>query len=227
MGPMHSLPPTIETEIRDDMSTRTIPSSGMEHQSTAVADYTNEIERQRQITENELRQQETRQTRQWEIVRQGAASELQPTTQALTESHRHEATSATTNLINLAEDAWNKLNKENQEQRQMAENDERLGARSRQVITARKNQPGNQAKEQETPQRAQPKAKSEPNPKPIVEKTAAEDEGKPEENHTPNGKRGRPSNNPMFKKKDREGNGDKTKPIKQIRIIFFKYRTRP
>ena len=46
----------------------------------------------------------------------------------------------------------------------MAENDERLGARPRQLITARKNQPRNQAKKQETPQRAKPKAKSEPNP---------------------------------------------------------------
>ena len=82
---MHSLPPSNETEMRDDMSTRTIPRSEMDHQSSAVADLTNEIERQRQIAENELRQQEIRQTRQLETVRQEAASELQTTTQAPTE----------------------------------------------------------------------------------------------------------------------------------------------
>ena len=192
------------------MSTRTIPRSEIDHQSSAVADLTNEIERQRQIAENEIRQQEIRQTRQLEIVRQEAASELHSAPQSLTESHRHEATSAIAYVTNLTENALNRLNKESQEIQQMAENDERLDARSRQMITARKNQLRNQAKEQESPQRAKPKAKSEPNPKSIVENPAVEDEGKPEENHTPKGKRGRPSNNPMFQKKDQEGNDDKT-----------------
>ena len=76
MGSTHSLPPSIETEVRDDMSTRTkprsddmstrtkprpddmstrtIPRSENAHQSSAVADLTNDIERQRQIAENEL-----------------------------------------------------------------------------------------------------------------------------------------------------------------------------
>ena len=60
----YSLPPSDETEIRDDMSTRTIPrsettwlpslsrSSAMSdvaHQSSAVADISDELERQRQI----------------------------------------------------------------------------------------------------------------------------------------------------------------------------------
>ena len=96
MESMHSLPPSIETEIRDAMSTRTIPRSettylpslnrsqsmsDVAHQSSAVADLTNEIERQRQIAEYELQQQELRQTRQLEIVRQEAASELHSTTQ--------------------------------------------------------------------------------------------------------------------------------------------------
>ena len=60
----YSLPPREETEIRDDMSTRTIPrsettwlpslsrSSAMSdvaHQSSAVADISDELERQRQI----------------------------------------------------------------------------------------------------------------------------------------------------------------------------------
>ena len=72
MESMHSLPPSNETEIRDDMSTRTIPRSetttlpslnrsqsmsDVAHQSSAVADLTNEIERQRQISEYELHQQ--------------------------------------------------------------------------------------------------------------------------------------------------------------------------
>ena len=111
MESMHSLPPSDETEIRDDMPTRTMPrsettylpslnsrqamSDNVANQSSAVADLTGEIERQRLIAENELRQQAIRQTRQLEIVRQEAAPVLQPTTQALTESHRNEATSAT------------------------------------------------------------------------------------------------------------------------------------
>ena len=37
----------------------------------------------------------------------------------------------------------------------------------------------------------------------------------PEENHTPKGKRGRPSNNPKFKKNYQEGDDDKTQPIKK------------
>ena len=64
MESMHSIPPSIETEIRYDMSTRTIPRPGttylpslnrslsmseVANQSSAVADLTNEIERQRQI----------------------------------------------------------------------------------------------------------------------------------------------------------------------------------
>ena len=99
MESMHSLPPGDETEIRDDMSTRTIPprseashqprqamsSDDVANQSSAVADLTSELERQRQIAENERLQQELRQTRQLEIVRQEAASVLQSATQTLTE----------------------------------------------------------------------------------------------------------------------------------------------
>ena len=91
MESMHSLPPSIETEITDDMSTRTIPRSettyppslnrsqsmsDVAHQSSAVADLTNEIERRRQKAEYELQQQELIHIRQLEIVRQGATSEL-------------------------------------------------------------------------------------------------------------------------------------------------------
>ena len=101
MEPMHSLPPSIETEIRDDISTRTIPRSetsyppglnrsqsmsDVAHQSSAVADLTN-VERHRQIAEYELQQQEFRHTRQLEIVRQEAASELRSRTQSLTDQH--------------------------------------------------------------------------------------------------------------------------------------------
>ena len=107
MESMYSLPLSDETEIRDDMSTRTIPrpettylpSSGssqamsvdVANQSSAVADLTGEVERQRLTAENELRQQEIRQSHQLETVRQQAASVLQSTTQELTESHRNEA----------------------------------------------------------------------------------------------------------------------------------------
>ena len=86
MESMQSLPPSDETEIRDDMSTRAIPrsettylpslsrsqamSDDVANQSSAVADHTGEIERQRLIAENELRQQDIIQTRQLELVRQ-------------------------------------------------------------------------------------------------------------------------------------------------------------
>ena len=97
---MHSLPPSIDTEIRDDMSTRAMPRSesshapsqsmsDVAHQSSAVADLTNEIERHRQIAENELRQQELRHARLLENVKQEAASELHSRTQTLTEPHRN------------------------------------------------------------------------------------------------------------------------------------------
>ena len=104
-------------------------------------------------------------------------------------------------VANLTENAFNKLNKQSQEIQQMAPNDER----TRQMITARKNQLRNQGKEQETPKRANPKAKSEPKPT----TNAVEDDGSPEENHPPKGKRGRPSNNPKFIKKHQETYDDK------------------
>ena len=87
MGTYYSLPPSEETEITDDMSTLTIPRSETTYlpslnrspamsdvapQSSAVADLANELERQRQIAEYEIQQQEIRQTRQLELVRQEA-----------------------------------------------------------------------------------------------------------------------------------------------------------
>ena len=76
----------------------------------------------------------------------------------------------------------------------MAPNDER----TRQMITARKNQLRNQGKDQETPKRANPKAKSEPFKftstavKDDEVKDGSDDEN-PETKHEPKGKRGRPS----------------------------------
>ena len=204
MEPMHSLPPSMETEIRDDMSTRTIPNSDdmstrtiprseNDHQSSAVADLTNEIERQRQIAENELRQQDIRQTRHLEIVRQEAVAELHSATQPITASTRNEASSAIAYVANLTENALNRLNKENQELHQTAANHERLDARPRQMITARKNQLRNQAKEQESPQRAKPKAKSEPfkfNKESMGVKDE-NDDGNPGTTHEHKGKKGK------------------------------------
>ena len=129
---------------------------------------------------------------------------LHSTTQPLTESHRNEATTAIAHVSNLTENALNRLNKQNQEPQQMAENDERLDARSRQMTTARKNQRRNQAKEQEPPERAKPTTKSEPNAKTEPFKftsTAVKDDevkgesddGNPETKHEHKGKRGRPS----------------------------------
>ena len=152
MESIDSLPPSDETEIRDDMSTRTkttyLPSLGssqamsvdVANQSSAVADLTGEIERQKQIAEYERQQQEIRQSHQMDLVRQDAASVLQATTQALTESHRIEATSAIPYVISLTENAFNQINTQSQEIHQMASNDER----SSQTITTLKNQLRNQ-----------------------------------------------------------------------------------
>ena len=212
----YSLPPSEETEIRDDMSTRTIPRSETTYllslnrspamsdvapQSPAVADLSNELDRQRQIAEYELQQRDIRQAQQLEPVRQEAGAELHSITQSLTEPHRNEATTAIAYVSNLTKNALNRLNKQSHELQQMAENDERLDARTRQMITACKHQLRHKAKEQESPDRAKPKAKIKPKPPTNVENPAVEDDGSPEENHTPKGKRGRPSNKPKFTKK--------------------------
>ena len=99
MGTYYSLPPSEETEITDDMSTLTIPRSETTYlpslnrspamsdvapQSSAVADLSNELERQRQIAEYELQQRDIRQAQQLEVVRQEAGAELHPITQTLT-----------------------------------------------------------------------------------------------------------------------------------------------
>ena len=214
METMHSLASSEDIEMRDDMAvsskTTSLPSLDsnamsvdVANQSTAVADHTGEIERQRQIAENERLQLEIRQSQQLENIRQQAASVLQATTQELTESHRAEAIAAIVYAASLTEkNAFTKLNKQSQEIQQMAANDER----SRQTITALRNQIRNQEKEQEPPKRANPKAKIEPKPK----TTAIEDDDNPEANHPPKGKRGRPSNNTKFVKKYQEQHDDNT-----------------
>ena len=214
METMHSLASSEDTEMRDDMAvsskTTSLPSLDsnamsvdVANQSTAVADHTGEIERQRQIAENERLQLEIRQSQQLENIRQQAASVLQATTQELTESHRAEAIAAIIHAASLTEKkAFTKFSKQNQEIQQMAANDER----SRQTITALRNQIRNQEKEQEPPKRANPKAKIEPKPK----TTAIEDDDNPEANHPPKGKRGRPSNNTKFVKKYQEQHDDNT-----------------
>ena len=198
METLHSSSASEDTGMRDDMAvsskTTSLPSLDsnamsvdVEHQSSAVADHTGEIERQKQIAENERLQQEIRHSQQLENVRQQAASVLQATTQELTESHRNEAIAYVTNLT---ENAFKKLNKQNQEIHQMASNDER----TRQTITTLKNQLRNQEKEQETPIRAIPKAKTEPPFKFNTETMGVKDDENPETTHEPKGKRGRPTN---------------------------------
>ena len=132
MEPMHSLSTSEDTGMRDDMSvsskTTSLPSLGsnamsvdVANQSSAVADHTGEIERQKQIAENERLQLETRQSQQLENVRQQAASVLQATTQELTESHRAEAIAAIVHAASLTKkNAFTQLNKQNQEIQQMA-----------------------------------------------------------------------------------------------------------
>ena len=214
METLHSSSASEDTGMRDDMAvsskTTSLPSLDsnamsvdVANQSTAVADHTGEIERQRQIAENERLQLEIRQSQQLENIRQQAASVLQATTQELTESHRAEAIAAIIHAASLTEKkAFTKFSKQNQEIQQMAANDER----SRQTITALRNQIRNQEKEQEPPKRANPKAKIEPKPK----TTAIEDDDNPEANHPPKGKRGRPSNNTKFVKKYQEQHDDNT-----------------
>ena len=227
METMHSLSSSEDTEMRDDMSvsskTTYLPSLGsnqamsvdVANQSSAVADHTGEIERQKQIAENERLQQEIRHSQQLENVRQQAASVLQATTQELTESHRAEAIAAIIHAASLTEKkAFTKFSKQNQEIQQMAANDER----SRQTITALRNQIRNQEKEQEPPKRANPKAKIEPKPK----TTAIEDDDNPEANHPPKGKRGRPSNNTKFVKKYQEQHDDSTVEKKKTPTMTLK-----
>ena len=95
----------------------------------------------------------------------------------------------------------NLIKKTKKKKQQMAANDGRLDARPRQTITARKNQLGNETKEQDSPQRAKPTAKSEPfksNKETMGVKDAEvkdeSDDENPETTHESKGKRGRPSN---------------------------------
>jgi len=238
METMHSLSPSEDTEMRDDMSARSkttyLPSLGssqimsdnVANQSSAVADHTGEIERQKQIAENELRQQEIRQSQQLENIRQQAASVLQATTQELTESHRNEAIAYVTNLT---ENAFKKLNKQSQEIHQMASNDER----TRQTITTLKNQLRNQEKEQETPIRAIPKAKATPKAKtepPFkfntetmgVKDAEVKDDEKPETTHEPKGKRGRPTNIKKDQLKKKTPDHDTEKDMNRTRTHWRK-----
>ena len=108
MEPTHSLPPSIEAEIRDDMSTRTIPRFENAHQSAAVADLSNAIERNRQIADNELRQQELRHARQLETVRQEAAAKLHSRTQTLTDQNAQTAERVRQQVIAEAEAQFNR-----------------------------------------------------------------------------------------------------------------------
>ena len=189
--------PRSETTYLPSLGSSQAMRDNVANQSSAVAGLTGEIERQKQIAENELRQQEIRQSQQLGLVRQQAASVLQATTRELTESHRAEAIAAIVHAASLTEkNAFNKLNKQSQEIQQMASN----GERSRQTITILRNQIRNQEKEQDTPKRANPKAKIEPKPTTF----AVEDADNPEDNHPPKGKRGRPSNKPKFVKKYQE-----------------------
>ena len=95
----------------------------------------------------------------------------------------------------------------------MAENDARLGERTRQMITARKNRLRNQATEQESPERAKPKAKSEPRPTSIVEKLTVVGDETSETTHEPKGKGEGHRIIRSFKKKYQEGDVDQTRPI--------------
>ena len=117
---LHSLPPS----DGDDISAQTIPRSEASHQSrqdvanhsSAVADLTNELERQKQIAEYERQQQETIQSRQLETVRQEAAAVLQSTTQTLTEQSAQNAEGVRQQVIAEAGEQHNRMKEECQKE---------------------------------------------------------------------------------------------------------------
>ena len=195
----YSIPPSDEVEMGDDIPRDEIPRSSsssmsVAHQSSAVADIDGKIERQRQIAEDERQQQENIFNQQLEQVKQNTENMLQEQAQP----HREEAPIAPGCVNNLTETALNKLNKQSQELQQMAAKDER----TRQRITAHKNQLRNQEKEQDSPERAKPKAKSEPFKfkaidnveSGIKDKPNQKTAGDPETTHEPKGPRARPAN---------------------------------
>ena len=108
----------------------------------------------------------------------------------------------------------------------MASNDER----TRQMITARRTQLRNQEKEQETPIRANPKAKSEPpfkfNTETMGVKDAEvkddRDDENPETTHAPKGKRGRPSNIKKGQLKKKNPDHDTEKDTRRSRTHWRK-----
>ena len=202
MHSVFSLPPSGEVEMGDDIPRSLSPlttlssrsaMSDVAHQSSAVADNSGEVDRQRQLAQYEIQQQEIKHNQQIELVRQNATSMLQKQTQA----HREEATYAIGSVNNLIETTLNKLNKQNQEQQQMAANDERTKPR----INAQRNKIRNQENVSSSPGRAKPKTKSEPNPifntigdieSGIKDKPPGNDDT--EATHPPKGQRGRPAN---------------------------------
>ena len=127
------VPPSDEVEMGGDIprsvptSTSLTSSSVMSDvaQSSAVADYSGELERQRQLAQYENQQRDIREKQQIELMRQQTASMLQVRQQA----HREEATPAIEYVKNLTKIALNKLNKQSQEQQQMADQDERTKQR--------------------------------------------------------------------------------------------------
>ena len=87
MESQYSIPPSDETEMRDDMpqsgssTTIYLPSLGdaeMEIlQNAAIADYSEQVERQRQIAESEKLRQAIREQQQIELMRQQTAKLLE------------------------------------------------------------------------------------------------------------------------------------------------------
>ena len=178
-------------------------------QNAAVADVSGEVERQRHIAEYERQQQDITYSQQLELVRQNAESMLHAQAQSHREeaasmlheqaqSHREETSIVLGHVNILTETTLNKHNKQSQERQQMAAN----GERTRQRIIAHRNQVGNQEKEQDSPDRAKPKAKSEPFKfkaidnveSGIKDKPNQKTAGDPETTHEPKGPRGRPTN---------------------------------
>ena len=102
MESVYSLPLSDEVEMGDDIphSISSLTSSSVMSgviQSAAVADYSSELDRRRQLTQHENQQRDIRDKQQIELMRQQTASMLQEQEQA----HREEATYAIEHVKNL------------------------------------------------------------------------------------------------------------------------------
>ena len=173
-------------------------SDAMVDITSATADYEARLERQRQIAEYELHQQETRHQEQLELARQQTQALLQEQEQAhrgeahallqeQEQAHRREATSV---FNQVKQETERVRSKEFQERQNMENQDKRVSAR----IQAGKNTRRNLEHAFDSPDR--PKTKAKAGPSEIASGSGDKPKFKnPESEHEPKGPRGRPRKN--------------------------------